>query len=33
MTLVIAAAAMALLLGEPLVAPDFLAIECANGLW
>ncbi len=27
------AAAMALLLGEPLVAPDFLAIECANGLW
>src|SRR5437660_454434 len=26
-------AAMALLLGEPLAAPDFLAIECANVLW
>jgi predicted nucleic acid-binding protein len=27
------AAALALLLGEPLAAPDFLAIECANVLW
>lgn len=27
------AAARALLLGEPLTAPDFLAIECANVLW
>ncbi len=27
------AAAMALLLGEPMAAPDFLAIECANVLW
>jgi predicted nucleic acid-binding protein len=27
------AAARALLLGEPLAAPDFLAIECANVLW
>lgn len=27
------AAAMALLLGEPLAAPDFLATECANVLW
>src|SRR5713226_4395654 len=26
-------AARALLLGEPLAAPDFLAIECANVLW
>jgi len=25
--------ATALLLGEPLVAPDFLTIECANVLW
>jgi len=27
------AAALALLLGEPLAAPDFLVIECANVLW
>jgi predicted nucleic acid-binding protein len=27
------AAATALLLGEPLAAPDFLAVECANVLW
>jgi len=27
------AAARALLLGEPLAAPDFLVIECANVLW
>jgi predicted nucleic acid-binding protein len=27
------AAAVALLLGEPLAAPDFLATECANVLW
>lgn len=27
------AAATALLIGEPLAAPDFLAIECANVLW
>lgn len=27
------AAATALLAGEPLAAPDFLAIECANVLW
>ena len=27
------AAATALLTGEPLAAPDFLAIECANVLW
>jgi predicted nucleic acid-binding protein len=27
------AAARALLLGEPLAAPDFLATECANVLW
>jgi predicted nucleic acid-binding protein len=27
------AAAMALLQGEPLAAPDFLATECANALW
>ena len=27
------AAATTLLLGEPLAAPDFLAIECANVLW
>jgi len=27
------ATARALLLGEPLAAPDFLAIECANVLW
>lgn len=26
-------AAEALLRGEPLIAPDFLAIECANVLW
>jgi predicted nucleic acid-binding protein len=26
-------AARALLLGEPLAAPDFLATECANVLW
>jgi predicted nucleic acid-binding protein len=26
-------AAETLLLGEPLTAPDFLAIECANVLW
>jgi predicted nucleic acid-binding protein len=27
------AAARALLFGEPLAAPDFLVIECANVLW
>ena len=27
------AVATALLLGEPLAAPDFLAVECANVLW
>jgi predicted nucleic acid-binding protein len=27
------AVARALLFGEPLAAPDFLAVECANGLW
>jgi predicted nucleic acid-binding protein len=27
------AAASELLLGEPLAAPDFLVIECANALW
>jgi predicted nucleic acid-binding protein len=26
-------AAGALLLGEPLAAPDFLMVECANVLW
>jgi predicted nucleic acid-binding protein len=27
------AAAETILLGEPLAAPDFLAVECANVLW
>jgi len=27
------AAARELLFGEPLAAPDFLMLECANGLW